>query len=150
MFMSRPPYALWSIWKQLSGIEHLFLLALCALCIYSVFSAVSIILGLRSFESPSSDEDIASSRHLIGSLRHRWANLRCLISAGLYLFGIVLFLSFQTMVVYAMGDAVEAQILGSFVVNCAFAANVIAIFLILHLVQWCVLSRLNSYAKRLS
>jgi hypothetical protein len=82
MVMTRPPYVLWSIWKQLSDLQHLFLLALCALCIYSGFSAVSIILGLRSVESPSSDEDIASAKHRIGLLRHRWANLRYVTTAA--------------------------------------------------------------------
>jgi hypothetical protein len=51
---------------------------------------------------------------------------------------------------YIMGDAVEAQILGSFVVDCAFATNVFAIFLILHLIEWFVLSKLNTYSERLS
>jgi hypothetical protein len=33
------PYALWSIWKQLSDLQHLFLWALSAFCICSTFLA---------------------------------------------------------------------------------------------------------------
>ncbi len=149
MFMSSPPYALWSIWKQLSDLQHLFILILCALCLYSGYSAVSAMLRLRAVKNSNSDENAASARHCVDALRNRSANLRCLTTAGFYLFCVVLFLGFQTVGLYIMGDAVEAQLLGSFVVNCAFATNVFAVFLILHLVQWFVVSRLNTFSERL-
>jgi hypothetical protein len=149
MFMSRPPYALWSIWKQLSDLQHLFVLTVCALCLYSAFSAVSTMLRLRAVKNPNSDEGISSARHCVDALRNRCANLRCVTTASFYLFGVLLLLGFQTVGSYKMDDAVMAQLLGSFVVNCAFAANVFAVFLVLHLVPWFVVSRLNTYTQRL-
>jgi len=72
-----------------------------------------------------------------------------MIAAAFYLFGVVLFLSFQMMGRYIMGDAFVTQFLGLLVLNCAFATNLFAVFLVLHLIQWLVASRLNRYSKRL-
>ncbi len=95
MFMVSPPYALWSIWKQLTGLQHLFVLILCILCVYSAFSAISVMLRLRSIRDLSPD-DIASAKHGVDVLRHHCATLECVITAGFYLFGVVLFLSLQS------------------------------------------------------
>jgi ABC-type multidrug transport system fused ATPase/permease subunit len=148
--MGKPPYALWSIWKQLSIAEHIFVLTLCALCIYSTLLVVSTMLRLRSIKKPTTDRELASAEHCVDALRNRCTSLWWAMQAALYLFGIVLFLAFQTTGLYLMGDAVEVQLLGSFVVNCAFATNVIVVFFILHLVRWLVVSRLNKYSKQLS
>ncbi len=147
MLVVRPPYALWSIWEQLSGLQHAYVLILCVLCIYSGFSVVSVMLRLRSIKDLRSD-DIASAEYGVDELRNRCATLKCVITACFYLFGIVLFLSLQSIGSYIVGGAVEAQLLGSFIIDCVFATNVFAVFLILHLVQWFVVGRVRAYAGR--
>ena len=118
-YLSDPPYALWSIWKMLSVSQHAFIFALGGLCIFAAFVSLSTFRKL----------EIADECRL-NLLRKRSTNLRRTIEAAFCLFGVVLFLHLQTVGLQVMGSAVEAKILGSFRLNCAFAVNVIAIFVL--------------------
>ncbi|MGA2458377.1 MAG: hypothetical protein ABSF85_12480 [Terriglobales bacterium] len=79
------------------------------------------------------------------------ANTRQVIGAAFYLFGFILFLGLQTIVNTLGGREFQLkQIFGSFVVCCAFAANVFLIFLVLHVAEWLVYIMLNRCSKRLN
>jgi hypothetical protein len=49
--MTDPPYALWSIWKQLSVLQHAFVVVLGGVTIYSLFFAARITLRVRAIRS---------------------------------------------------------------------------------------------------
>lgn len=149
MYLSDPPYALWSIWNMLSVAQHAFIFALGAVCIYAVFVSLSTIHNLRRINTYDAELEIADERRL-NLLRRRSTNLRRTIEAASCLFGVVLFWHLQTVGVYVMGSAVEAKILGSFRLNCAFSTNVIAVFFLLHMLQWIVAGRVSACSERLS
>ena len=68
------------------------------------------------------------------------------IFAEFYLFGIVLFMAFQFVGQFIMGDNVQRQLIGQFVLDSAFATNVFSVvLLILHLAQRFVSIRLSRY-----
>lgn len=143
-----PPYSLWSIWHQLSALQHGLVYTLCVLCLYAGFVVVSIIWRLHSIrhlgmDSPAADRNVAV-------LRKRCANLGHAILAEFYLFGIVLFMAFQFVAKFLIGDNVQRQIIGSFVLDAAFATNVFAVLLILHVAQWVVSTGLSRYSDDLS
>jgi len=149
MYLSDPPYALWSIWNMLSVSQHAFIFVLGALCIYAVFVSLSTIQHLRRIKIYDPELETANERGL-KLLRKRCTNLRRTIEAVFCLFGVVLFLHLQTVGVYVMGSAVEAKILGAFRLNCAFATNVSAVFFVLHMVQWIVAGRVSTCSECLS
>jgi hypothetical protein len=138
-----PPYALWSIWHQSSTLWHCLIYAHCALCLYAGFCVVSTISRFRSIKHLGISDPVA--RHTVVVLRNRCATLRYAILAGFYLFGIVLFMSFQFVGQFIMGSNVEGKILAQFVLDSALATNVFAMLLIVHLAQWFVSTRLSRY-----
>lgn len=146
MFMSNPPYAIWSIWKNLSVLQHLFFVILTAISIYCLFSATIVVLRLRSMASLNSNPYSVSSSRSLASLHARCANIRLLIGVAFWFFGFSFFLGLQEAphTLGHGGATVGAEILGNFVLYFAFAANVFFIFLVLHLLHWFVRSRLNS------
>jgi len=138
-----PPYALWSIWHQSSTLWHWLVYTLCALCLYAGFCVVSTISRLRSIKHLAVGDP--SARRTVVVLRNRCATLRYAIFAEFYLFGIVLFMAFQFVGQFIMGDNVQRQLIGQFVLDSAFATNVFVVLLILHLAQWFVSIRLSRY-----
>jgi hypothetical protein len=120
---------------------RLFLLILAVVAIYSLFSATAILARLRSIVSPSQSKEIAA-------LHVRSANIRQLILATFYLFGIVFFFGLWS--VRWTADDSRASILDGFFVHFAFAINAFFIFLVLHSVQWFVSGRLQACAPRLN
>jgi hypothetical protein len=102
-YIGEPPYALWSIWHQLSTLQQWLVYTLCALCIYSGYCVVSTIVRLHSVKHLGSD----AAARCMGVLRARCTNLRYAIVAELYLSGIVLFMSFQFIPMFIMGNDVE-------------------------------------------
>ena len=142
-----PPYALWSIWHQLSTLQHWLVYTLCVLCLYAGFCVVFTISRLHSIKHLGMDD--AAARRTVVVLRNRCANLRYAILAKFYLFGIVLFMAFQFVAHFIMGNDVQGQIIGAFVLDSAFATNVFAVLLVLHLAQWLVSIRLRRYSDGL-
>jgi|ERR1700733_1401090 len=139
-----PPYALWSIWHQLSTLQHWLVYTLCVVCLYAGFCVVSAASRLHSIKHLGMDDPAA--RRTVVVLRNRCANLRYAILAEFYLFGIALFIAFQFVAHFIMGNDLPRQIIGTFVLHSAFATNVFAVLLILHLVQWFVSYRLRRYS----
>ncbi len=142
-----PPIALWSIWRELSTLQHWLVYTLCVLCLYAGFCVVSTVSRLRSIKHLGMDDPAA--RRAVVVLLNRCANLRHAILAEFYLFGIVLFMAFQFVAHSIMGNDVLGQIIGTFVVDSAFATNVFTVLLILHLAQWFVSTRVNRYSDGL-
>ena len=152
ILMYDPPYALWSIWKELSILQHLFVLTLCSVGIYSLRSAIMVLIRLRSIGNLTSNGDGASAHRSVSTLYTSCENVRQVTGATFYFFGGVLFEGLQT-IGRTLGDgpaSVGTLVLGNFILDCAFAANVFFIFLVLHLVQWFVRHRLNSYSERVN
>ena len=137
--MFNPPYALWSIWGYLSWLQRSFFVVLFALCIYWFLALGRIILCLRAGSDPADKGDLPALQSLD-------ANLRQLIGAAFYLFGLVLFLSLQAAEL-TLGDgaqSVAGTILQHFMIDFAFGANVFIVFLLLHSAHCLVSRRLRS------
>jgi hypothetical protein len=151
MPMYNPPYGLWSIWKDLSLLQRGIIGILAVVGIYSLLSAVKVMFALSSMRKLPSGNSAAIQRSL-ATLSKRCANVREVVVVTFYLFGIVLFLSFQNVgMVWGDGKASPVSlILGNFILDSAFAANVFVVFLVLHLIQWFVSSRVNSFAEHLN
>ena len=151
MHMFNPPYALWSIWKQLSLLNHGFILILGAVFVYCVFSTIRMLLQLRPvWNRPS--QNTAVVREAVTALARRNTNVRQAIGATSYLFGLVLFLGLEN-ITNVVGDgkgSLGIYVLDNFLLLCAFAANVFFIFLVLHFIQWFGSAVLDSLSRRLT
>ena len=144
--MFDPPYALWSIWKELSFLQQFFTLTLSAVSLYTVVQAILTIVQLRSMRTLRPAENNMAIRTSIAAHRKVWNNVRQLIRAAFLLFRFILFLGLQY-VGKTLGDGptlLGTEVLGNFIMSFAFAANVFFVFLVLHLVQWFVYCRLGS------
>src|ERR1700736_5679093 len=119
-----PPYALWSIWKELGYLDRLVILILCVISIYSLFLSISTLLRLRSMRHTETKETATSIRDSVAVLCNRWSRLRQVIAATFYLFGLILFIGLQTIGNYVGDGNGATHVLGSFILQCAFAANV--------------------------
>lgn len=89
--MPKLSYALWSIWIELPLLHKLFLLLLFVVGIYSLFSATKILAGVRSVMASGQSRDVPAFQNEVAALYARSANVRQLITATFYLFGIVFF-----------------------------------------------------------
>ena len=146
MFMSNPPYWIWSIWSNLSVMNHVFFLILLAATAYCLLSAAIVLVRLRSIGKSPLDEDSISLRRTVAALHNRSANMGHVIGATFYLFGFVLFLGLQS-APRTLGHSrnpLEMEVLPTFVVLFAFAANVLLVLLALHLLSWLVRNQLHS------
>ena len=143
--MFNPPYALWSIWRELGFLQRLFVLILSVVAIYSLLSATIIIKRLHSLANRHDDR--AFVQQSLAALHARCANLHQLLWAAFYLFGFLFFWGLQSAIHYLGGGPVS--ILSTFVLQFAFACNVFFIFLVLHLCQWLVSVRLRFYERSL-
>jgi hypothetical protein len=143
--MYKHPYTMWSLLPELSMLYRLFVLILGAVSIYILFSATIIIKRLHTLANPHKENSGAIQSKLV-PLYTRCANLKQTLAATFYLFGFVFFLGLQNApITIGEGSAIPMfGILGNFVLYFIFAANVFLVFLVLHLVQWLVSSRLNS------
>ena len=146
--MANPSYALWSIWTELPTTARLFVPILAVVAIYPLFSATAILVRLRSIMNPSQPKDAAALQRSVAALHARSANVRQLILATFYLFGIVFF--FGLWCARWTPDSSRASILENFFVYFAFAVNAFFIFLVLLSVQWFVSGRLQACALRLN
>jgi len=147
-----PPYAVWSIWQSCGWLERIVLILVGGLIIYSLRSAVLTFVSLRSLRAVGAGGlDVAKNSTL--TLQKHWVRIRQATAAIFYVFGLVLFLVLQTvaMIVGDMGSASAAnQVLRNFIESCAFAANVFFGFLLLHVIQWVVSSRISASLEALS
>jgi hypothetical protein len=95
--------------------------------------------------NPSQSKDVAA-------LQARSANLRQLILATFYLFGIVFFFGLRSALWTPDNNSTPGGmlILENFFLHFAFAANAFFIFLVLHSVQWFVSGRVQARALRVN
>jgi hypothetical protein len=144
MGMLNPPYGLWSIWKQLSLLQHGMADILGLFGIYSLFSALRVILQLRSMRRQAGESSVA-----MAALHSHCSNMRQMISILFYLFGFVLFMGLQGVGNTLGGEKTPIYWIGyrNFVLDCAFAANLFLVFFVLQLIQWFVCARVNSLAR---
>lgn len=127
-------YPIWTFWSQLGWPYRLFWLILTLVGIYVLSSVIATVVRLRS---------ATDTRSSLPALYARTAKLGHLISGTFYLFGLVFFLDLPT-ATWTLGDSRELptlQILGQFLTQFAFAANVFFVFLVLHCCHWFVSAR---------
>ena len=125
---------------------RLFVLILAGVSIYMLISATIIIKRLGGLANPHKD-NLDSIQPRLFPIYTRCANLKQTLVATFYLFGFLLFVGLQNAPI-TIGDGRGIpiiEILGGFMLHFIFAANVFLVFLVLHLVQWVVSSRLNSH-----
>ena len=137
--------SIWTIWRQFSLLQHLFLLMLSGVSLDSPFSATIVMLRLRSLAHDT------SLRQAVAALHERCTNMQQLIRATFYVFGLVLFLGLQWAYVTLGHSSTPAAwlVLKNFEVDFAFASNVFLVLLVLHFVQWFRSSRLHSHTRHL-
>jgi hypothetical protein len=138
--MSLSNYELWRIWGNLIFLQRLFCLILVLVGIYTLFSAATITVRAR----------LLSNRPRSGSAvdaLHAWSvNLKQLLDATFYLFGLVFFFTLP----FAFNSFVNSRIpagniaLKNLGIDFIFAANVFLILLFFHGVQWFASARLNA------
>ena len=150
--MPTQPFAIWSIWEYLARVHQLFFFLLSLVSIYTLFSATVIMVRLRSLTNQRGVEDVSSFQHSMAVLHTRSENVRQLIGAAFYLFGLILFLTLLSSIKTSDSNSVPTRklIFDSFYLNFAFAANVFFVFLVLHSVQWLVSARLNASLPRVN
>jgi hypothetical protein len=138
-----PPYAVWSIWQSCGWIERIVLLLVGGLIIYSLRSAVLTVVRLRPLRVVGSAEHLDVAKHSILILQKRWVRIRQATAATFYVFGLVLFLVLQIDGIMGLATATN-PVLRNFVESCAFAANVFFGFLLVHVIQWVMSSRISA------
>ena len=151
MHWQDPPYALWTIWRQLSLLNRGLVLILGTVFAYCAFSTIRTMLRLHSVWNRPNQEG-ETVRDAIAVLATHYARLRQVIGATFYLFGLVLFLGMEN-ITNVMADGKEPlgiYVLDNFLLLCAFAANVFFIFLVLHSIQWAGSAVLDSLSRRVS
>jgi hypothetical protein len=144
-------YALWSIWIGLPLLHKLFFFVLFIVGVFSLFSATKILASIRSLMSSGQSRNAAALQNEVAVLYARSSNVRYLIKATFYLFGIVFFWGMRfTLWTPENKTPVSLLVLENFFLYFAFAANAFFIFLVLHSVQWFVAARLHAFARRLT
>jgi hypothetical protein len=123
---------------------------LCAISAYCLFASFRTALRVRVIDKQHLKERTIPIEEALAPLYRSLANTRRIIGATFYLFGFFLFFCLQLAVNTLGGGNGLKEFLGSFVLSCAFAANVFLIFLVLHVAEWVVYIMLNRCSKRLN
>lgn len=137
-------YGFPAIWKNLGLLSRGFCLAFLLASIYCLFSATKAMLRLHELRRLNPAQDLASIQLALAGVRDLMANVRQVIDGAFYLFGIVLFSN-----LLSLGNFVDHYIFQNFFFQCSLAESALVVFLTLHLIQWCVIGRVNSCSKRL-
>lgn len=143
--MSTSTYTLWSMWHWLSYLNRLFVLGLAAVTTYSVASAVIVIKGLWGLKK---DRGRRSFERDLTALLGRCQSMRQVLSAAFYTFGVLIFWTLQnaTIILGNRRAISVSETLNGFAFDFIYAANVFFVFLVLHLIQWVLWSRVQAYA----
>jgi hypothetical protein len=136
-----------SVWQQLSSLLRFFSLLLLLVCAYTTYFASVALMRLRSLRTMRTDNSLQNT---LGLLNHRSANLRGIITATSYLFGLTFFLQIQNAFWTPENSRpVGLMVLENFRDDFRFAAAVFVVFLVLHSVQWFVSTRIRTATGRL-
>jgi len=151
MYDYPPPVSLWSVWPHLTAWEKIFLWALGGLCAYVLFSVAITLRRIRKTRGSIHDGNSAEVESLFLTLRKRSTNLQKLIESALYLFGVVLFLSFQWayVILETSNSTIESLVLRNFVAHFVFAFHVFFVLLFLHLMNWIVSNSIDTFGLQL-
>lgn len=143
-------YGIWSLWLALGTVSRGFCVVLLATSLYCLFSATRVMIHLRSLRSTDPAQQSAHIELFFSRLRAVVANVQQVTVATFYLFGFVLFWNLQTIgnFVDHTKSSMGFQILEDFIFQCFLAASAFFVFLVLHLTQWLVSSRVNACEKR--
>jgi hypothetical protein len=148
--MPTEPYALRSIWLNLAALPRLFSLILAVVSFYTLRGTLVILARLRSLSKRGTVDGANSLQCSLALLHHQSVNLRQLIGATVYLFGLIFFLDLPLIFRTEGSRApVGMLVLENLGVYAAFAADVFLVFTILHFALWFVSSRIHSTALRL-
>ena len=136
-----------SVWQPRSLLVRLYVLLLLLVCIYTTYFASFALLRLRSLRTVRTDNSLQNT---LARLNNRSANLRQIITAMSYLFGIIFFLQIQNAYwTPENGRPVGPMILENFRGYFRFGAVIFLVFLLLHAVQWLVSCRIRTAILRL-
>lgn len=136
--------AWYGMWPYLSPFARLFLILLFLLAVYTVYLASAVLVRLRLLRTVQNDD---SFRKHLAVLNHRVANLRQIIVAMSYLFGLTLFLLVQSAYWTPENNrGVGLMVLENFKFDFRFGADIFLVFLALHAVQWFASTRIYKAA----
>ncbi len=140
---SIPPYFFWSVWRNFSTWERLFLAGLCVVSVYAFYSVIITVFRVRC--------NSADTKSTFLALHRRSMRLQRLIGAAFYLFGTVLFLSLQWAYVTIDDNRTPGGwvVLENFAICFAFAFNAFIAFLILHAFGWFVANQVDNLGSQL-
>ena len=136
------PHFIWSVWVYIPALPRLSFMIVVFVGVYVVFSSITILLRLSTTTSPEA----------LSALREKSDYLKQPITAAFYFFGFV----FCFTLPFAFDDIRDSRKPGLLAISenlsayFILAANVFVVFLVLHLIQWFVSSRVRSSARRQS
>lgn len=131
-----------SVWQPLSPLFRFFLLLLLLVCVYTTYFASFAIMRLRSLRRTVRADN--SLQNALARLNCRSADLRQIITATSYLFGLSFFLQIQNAYWTPENNRpVGPMVLGNFRDDFRLAAAIFLAFLVLHSVQWLLSSRIR-------
>ena len=136
-----------SLWLELGAISRAFLLFFGAVCVYTLYVMLSALLTIRSLKSQRTNQNTNDTKTRIGLAGKRFANLRQLHLFTLYVFGLCIAIAipdaFNTLGHSSIPPIVI--IMRQLGVHFYFDRAILLGFLFIHILQWIVSSRLNSF-----
>jgi hypothetical protein len=142
----------WSIWRKLPELARIYAVLLSVVSIYTVYTALTVLLRLRSLTKQHHSAEITFLRCAAEKLHARCANIRQILVATFYLFGLIFFLilPLATRIADESRTPVGILILNNLLIYSAFAVNVFAVFTGLHFLQWFVTAQVHALPHRLN
>ena len=138
-------FNLWMIWSELGYLYRAFCLVVSVACVYTLVYGGMVLFRLRSINRDH--EDTSSLRRSLAAYQDRLRNVRQLVAFMLYLLGFVFFLELPSDL--NGGSIHMVAILGALDINCAFAAYIFFVLLIVHSVQWFVSARIHATLRKI-
>jgi hypothetical protein len=133
--------------NSLSIVSRAFLLFLALVVTYTLYFTLFVLMRLHSLRAAHDD---TSFRKSLAVLAHRSTNLRQIIVAIFYLFGLTFFLQIQNAFWTPDNNRpVGLMVLENFRGYFRFGAVIFLVFLVLHSAQWFVSRRIRTATLRL-
>lgn len=138
-------------WPQLPTFTRLYSLVLCIGSLYIFYSLSRILIRLHSLKRLATEDPMQKRiEPACSTLRTRLNNVRQVVIFLWLVFGLTLFVELALMLV-TMPDSrlfpIEIMMMG-ITAQSGFASLVFLVYLVLHIAQWAVSSRLASFAAR--
>jgi hypothetical protein len=144
-------YGFPAFWRSLGTLTRLLCIVILISSIYCLYSALKVLLRIHSLRKSDPSRGSNSIQLSLAGCRTSLANIRQVRDFTFYLFGFMLFANLQTIAVSADHSKIPLgyYILQNFFFECALAQSVFLIFIMLHLIQWFVASRVASCSRNL-